>query len=133
MAGSYLVEAEAMAGLIRKLSSSAEQISTVTNKLTSASAADLGSDDLDGAARDFQDEWSYGIGKIAEATKAITGKLQSAKAAYEKVDHEAAANLKGAGGGGAGSAPVGATAQPPSGSKISNVLDAGAPPTGGAK
>jgi hypothetical protein len=94
MTGSFTVELEAMAALIRSLSTSADHMSSATGALKSASTSDLGSEELDDAAEDFHDQWKYGIWRISQAARMVTDDLQTAKNGYEAVEQEAIAALQ---------------------------------------
>lgn len=139
MADSFAVELEALAGLIKSLSTSSEHMRGATNALKAASASDLGHEKLDSAAKDFQDRWDHGIQKIAQAAQKVTENLHEAKASYEAIEHEVTSKLQeitsaidgGAPAGGApaagGAAPTGgASPSPQPDSKITRVLNGGA-------
>lgn len=119
------VELESLGGLVKSLAGSAEHISAATGALTSVSASDLGSGDLDGAVHDFQDRWGSGIKKISEAASKITEQLQSAKTTYEQIEDKARELLEGVAGQ-QGGAPPGGGGNDPAQSKIGKALAGGA-------
>jgi uncharacterized protein YukE len=83
------VELESLGGLVTSLAGSAEHISAATGALTSVSASDLGSGDLDEALHDFQSRWGTGIKKVSDAAGKITDQLQQAKTTYEQIEQKA--------------------------------------------
>lgn len=119
------VELESLGGLVKSLAGSAEHISAATGALTSVSASDLGSGDLDGAVHDFQDRWGSGIKKISEAATKITGQLQSAKTTYEQIEQKAVQDLQQIAGQ-QGGTPPGGGGDAPAQSRIGTALAGGA-------
>jgi uncharacterized protein YukE len=124
--GDIRVELESLGGLVRSFAGSAEHISAATGALTSVSASDLGSGDLDGAVHDFQDRWGSGIKKISEAASKITDELQSAKTTYEQIEQKAIEALEKVGGQQGGAPPPGGGGNDPAQSKIGRALAGGA-------
>jgi uncharacterized protein YukE len=86
MSGGFLVDVPALEQLITTLSEAAERMHVANDRLRAASAADLGSSDLDHAAGDFQERWEYGIGKISESSEKMANSLREAKEHYERTD-----------------------------------------------
>ncbi|HKS51929.1 MAG TPA: type VII secretion target [Pseudonocardiaceae bacterium] len=91
MHGGFLVDVGALGQLISALSEAAERMHSATDRLRAASAAELGSGDLDHAAADFQSRWDYGIGKVSQASEKMTDSLREAAALYEQTDQTVAA------------------------------------------
>lgn len=119
--GDIQVELESLGGLVKSLAGSAVHISAATGALTSVSASDLGSGDLDGAVDDFQDRWGSGIKKISEAASKITDQLQSAKTTYEQIEEKAKEALEKVAGQQCG-APPGGGGNDPAQSEIGKAL-----------
>ncbi len=82
----FLVDVPGLGQLIASLSEAADRMRTANGRLRAASAADLGSGALDCAARDFQDRWEYGIGKISDASEKMIDSLRETTQLYEQID-----------------------------------------------
>jgi uncharacterized protein YukE len=82
----FLVDVPGLGQLIASLSEAADRMRTANGRLRAASAADLGSGALDCAARDFQDRWEYGIGKISDTSEKMTDSLREITQLYEQID-----------------------------------------------
>lgn len=54
--------------------------------LDGVSSADIGTDNLDRAAGDFMDKWSYGTKKLGEAADMIAQELDQALEVYSRAD-----------------------------------------------
>jgi len=86
MSDGFLVDVPGLGQLIASLSEAADRMRAANGRLRAASAADLGSGDLDRAAADFQDRWEYGIGKISNASEKMTDLLREARQLYAQTD-----------------------------------------------
>lgn len=86
MGDGYRLQVDELGGLITSLDEAAGRMTAANGQLRAASAEDLGSRDLDGAGRVFQDRWEYGIGKIADAAGKMTEALQATKRQYEDIE-----------------------------------------------
>ena len=82
----FLVDVPGLGQLIASLSEAADRMRTANGRLRAASAADLGSGVLDYAARDFQDRWEYGIGKISDTSEKMIDSLRETTQLYEQID-----------------------------------------------
>jgi len=82
----FLVDVPGLGQLIASLSEAADRMRTANGRLRAASAANLGSGALDCVARDFQDRWEYGIGKISDASEKMTDSLRETTQLYEQID-----------------------------------------------
>ncbi|MGH3977487.1 MAG: WXG100 family type VII secretion target [Pseudonocardiaceae bacterium] len=136
MGEGFLVDVPGLGQLITTLSEAADRMRMANDRLRAASAADLGSGDLDRAAADFQDRWEYGIGKISDASGKMTDSLREAKQLYEQTDQAIAAlfpdpGSPGPDSGGPDSGTQGTTADgsspatPEASSPINQALDGG--------
>lgn len=99
MSGGFLVEVAGLGELIKTLSEAADRMRVANSRLKAASAADLGSDELDRAAAAFQARWEYGIGKISDASGQMADSLRETKKLYEEVDQAVAELFPDPGGG----------------------------------
>ena len=125
MSGGFLVDVPALEQLITTLSEAAERMHVANDRLRAASAADLGSSDLDHAARDFQERWEYGIGKISDASEKMSDSLREAKELYQQTDQAIAVLFPDPGGCAAPRAP--GPVAPDARSPITRALDGDAP------
>ncbi|MBV8539760.1 MAG: hypothetical protein JO364_15770 [Pseudonocardiales bacterium] len=86
----FLVDVPGLGQLIASLSEVADRMHAADGRLRAASAAELGSDDLDRAGGDFQERWEYGIGKISDAAEKMADSLRQAQQLYEQTDQAVA-------------------------------------------
>lgn len=117
----YLVELEALGGLIDDLTHAAQRISDANSALRDASPGELGSPAIDAAGREFQDRWEHGTRKIAEAAGVMVEALVQTRRDYQRIDDEVAKLFAARGPSAAGDLPPPGPASP-----ITQALD-GAP------
>lgn len=153
MANGYQINIEELGGLINSLDLAAQNMTNATTALRNASAEGLGNRAIDGAGKDFQERWGYGIGKIADAAGKMTESLHAARKDYQQTEDAvaqlfppqqaplppgpvngnwgAAATSTGLAPAGAASPTAGATEGKPAQSRISQALDGPAPAAAG--
>ncbi|GAA2551466.1 MULTISPECIES: hypothetical protein [Streptomyces] len=100
------VDGDELGRFMKSLRKSATSLRGVRKALADATVAGLGTDDLDGACEDFQEDWKYGaeeIGKQTEDLAEIIGKSRDSYLEVDKALEEALRQAgEGAKGGGAG-------------------------------
>jgi hypothetical protein len=94
MAGYYKVELAALTQLTKELSSCAADMRSAMRILKDIGPEGSGYGDLEDACNDFQNAWSYGIGKIADATGGITDGLSQTCKAYELMEDQVSASFQ---------------------------------------
>jgi hypothetical protein len=88
MAGGYEVDLDEMGKLTTTLSQAKDRMTNSTKALADLSADDLGSEEIDKAADDFQDRLGYGIGKIADLSGSLVDALTKAKNVYAEMEQK---------------------------------------------
>ncbi|MFD4523059.1 hypothetical protein ACFWP7_03790 [Streptomyces sp. NPDC058470] len=89
---------------MKMLRKSTDSLRGLRRALEDATVTGLGTDDLDRACEDFQDEWKYGADQIGEQTEDLAKIIGKSKDSYREVDKALEEALKKpAGGKGGGS------------------------------
>jgi hypothetical protein len=94
MAGYYKVELAALTQLTKELSSCADDMRAAMKLLKDIGPKGSGYDELEEACNDFQESWSYGIGKIADATSGVTEGLSQTCKVYAAMEDEVSASFQ---------------------------------------
>lgn len=76
-------ELERFMGLLKKSSTS---LKGIRKALSDATVTGLGTDDLDSACEDFQEDWKYGTEQIGEQTEDLAEIIGKSREAYLEVD-----------------------------------------------
>ena len=102
------VDGDELERFMRLLKKSTESLKGVRKALGDASITGLGTDDLDSACQEFQEDWKYGAEQVGEQTEDLAKIIGKSKDSYREVDKALEENLKnrgtgkGAGGGSGG-------------------------------
>ncbi|MEV7042559.1 hypothetical protein [Amycolatopsis sp. NPDC051061] len=85
----YAVKVDELGKLIDDLDTAAGRMADANKKLGGGGAfGSLGTADLGKAGVEFEEAWSYGIGRLGEAASGITERLKQAKQKYEQIEAE---------------------------------------------
>ena len=110
----YAVKVGELGKLIDDLGTAAGRMADANKKLGGGGAfGSLGTAELGKAGVEFEEAWSFGIGRLGEAASGVTERLEAAKRKYEEIEARFGGELSGFGsavlGGGppGGHAPVG--------------------------
>ncbi|MEU4798052.1 hypothetical protein [Streptomyces sp. NPDC023327] len=109
MARRLKVDDDELTRFMRLLDRSNESLQGLRKALCDATTTGLGTDDLDRACEEFQDDWKFGAEQLGKQTEDLAKIVAKSKESYREVDDalEAAMNkakakaTKSAGGGGA--------------------------------
>ncbi|CAL9568592.1 hypothetical protein SUDANB176_04792 [Streptomyces sp. enrichment culture] len=105
MAERLAVDGGELGRFVKSLRKSSTSLRGVRKALADATVTGLGTDDLDGACQDFQEDWEYGaeeIGKQTEDLAEIIGKSRDGYLEVDKALEEALRQARGGGKGGGG-------------------------------
>ncbi|MEV7340734.1 hypothetical protein [Streptomyces sp. NPDC093544] len=102
MADRLAVDGDELAHFMKMLRKSTDSLRGLRRALEDATVTGLGTDDLDRACEDFQDEWKYGADQIGEQAEDLAKIIGKSKDSYREVDKalEEALKKPGAGKGG---------------------------------
>ncbi|AZM50713.1 hypothetical protein DMB38_11775 [Streptomyces sp. WAC 06738] len=101
MADRLAVDGDELERFMRLLKRSVRSLEGVHKALRDSTISGLGTDDLDDACQDFQDDWKYGTGQIGEQVEELAEIVGDSKESYAEVDKALEENLaKSAQGGG---------------------------------
>lgn len=102
MAERLAVDGDELERFMRLLRKSTDSLKGVRKALSGATIAGLGTDDLDSACQEFQEDWKYGAEQVGEQTEDLAKIIGKSKDSYREVDEALEENLrsKGAGMGG---------------------------------
>ncbi|MER5970131.1 type VII secretion target [Streptomyces sp. NPDC002055] len=102
MAGRLAVDGDELQHFMKLLKKSAKSLDGLRKALGDATVTGLGTDDLDQACQDFQEDWKYGAEQIGEQTEDLAKIVGESRDSYREVDKALEEALKkGAEGGGA--------------------------------
>ncbi|MFF4348954.1 hypothetical protein [Streptomyces sp. NPDC001530] len=103
MADRLVVDGDELAHFMKLLNKSSDSLRGLRKALADATVTGLGTDDLDAACEDFQEDWKYGTEQIGEQTEELAKIIGQSKDSYNEVDkalEEALRNAKDGKGGG---------------------------------
>ncbi|MFB7243362.1 hypothetical protein CW362_12205 [Streptomyces populi] len=102
MAERLAVDGDELSHFMRMLRESTESLRGLRRALEDATVTGLGTDDLDCACEDFQDDWKYGADQIGEQTEDLAKIIEKSRDSYREVDEALERALGEAGNGGGG-------------------------------
>ncbi|MFD5515234.1 hypothetical protein [Streptomyces sp. NPDC127066] len=102
MAERLAVDGDELSHFMKMLRKSTESLQGLRRALEDATVTGLGTDDLDCACEEFQDNWKYGADQIGEQTEALAEIIGKSRDSYREVDKALEQALKKAGNGGGG-------------------------------
>jgi hypothetical protein len=86
MGGFFQVDLDALQQFITTLQQSGDHMESALNAMKSSDSAELGTDDLNGAADDFQHTWKYGLGQLKDKIKDTNDGVTKAHGAYNDLE-----------------------------------------------
>ncbi|MEU9209450.1 hypothetical protein AB0D27_16245 [Streptomyces sp. NPDC048415] len=86
MAERLAVDGDELAHFMKMLRKSTDSLKGLRKALEDATVTGLGTDDLDCACEDFQDNWKYGADQIGEQTEDLAEIIGKCKDSYREVD-----------------------------------------------
>ncbi|MEH0418840.1 hypothetical protein [Streptomyces sp. B21-083] len=86
MAERLAVDGDELARFMRMLSKSTDSLKGVRKALSDATITGLGTDDLDSACQEFQEDWKYGSEEIGKQTDDLADIIGKSKDSYREVD-----------------------------------------------
>ncbi|MFC9505621.1 hypothetical protein [Streptomyces sp. NPDC057002] len=99
MADRLAVDGGELAHFMKLLNRSSDSLKGLRKALSDATVTGLGTDDLDSACEDFQEDWKYGTEEIGKQTEDLAKIIEQSKDSYEEVDKALEEALKKARGG----------------------------------
>jgi hypothetical protein len=94
MAERLAVDGDELSHFMKMLRKSTESLQGLRRALEDATVTGLGTDDLDCACEDFQDNWKYGADQIGEQTEDLAKIIGKSKDSYREVDRALEEALK---------------------------------------
>lgn len=94
MAGRLAVDGDELSEFMGKLRKSTSSLAGVRKALSGADIRGLGTDDLDSACEDFQDDWKYGAEEIGKQTEDLAEIIGKSRDSYREVDKALEAALE---------------------------------------
>ena len=104
MADRLAVDGSELAHFMKLLNRSSVSSQGLRKSLSDATVTGLGTDDLDSACEDFQEDWKYGAEEVGKQTEDLAKIIGQSKRSYEEVDKALEEALKKANHGDAGGA-----------------------------
>ncbi|UIX31105.1 hypothetical protein [Streptomyces sp. GQFP] len=86
MADRLAVDDDELAHFMKLLKKSSTSLKGLRKALSDANVSGLGTDDLDSACQDFQEDWKYGTEQIGEQTENLAKIIGKSKDSYNEVD-----------------------------------------------
>ncbi|MEU6549641.1 hypothetical protein ABZ915_05005 [Streptomyces sp. NPDC046915] len=86
MADRLAVDDDELKHFMKLLNKSSDSLKGLRKALGDATVTDLGTDDLDSACEDFQEDWKYGTEQIGEQTENLAKIIGQSKDSYQEVD-----------------------------------------------
>ncbi|ELP69960.1 hypothetical protein ACKI1I_17820 [Streptomyces turgidiscabies] len=86
MADRLAVDGGELAHFMKLLKKSSDSLEGLRKALGDATVTGLGTDDLDSACEDFQNDWKYGTEEIGMQTEDLAKIVGQSKDSYEEVD-----------------------------------------------
>ncbi|MGW3145813.1 hypothetical protein ACWDG1_14255 [Streptomyces sp. NPDC001177] len=94
MADRLTVDDDELKHFMKLLNKSSDSLRGLRKALSDATVTGLGTDDLDSACEDFQDDWRYGTEQIGEQTENLAKIIGQCKDSYQEVDKALEAALR---------------------------------------
>jgi hypothetical protein len=95
MAERLVVDGDELTRFRRSLRGSVTSLGHTKKSLHRATAAGLGTGDLDGACDAFQSDWHYGTGRIGQQVRELSGIAEKGEKSYAEVDKALEQTLRG--------------------------------------
>ncbi|MEU3335657.1 hypothetical protein ACWCQ1_17190 [Streptomyces sp. NPDC002144] len=86
MADRLVVDEDELAHFMKLLQKSGSSLRGLRRALSDATVTGLGTDDLDSACEDFQEDWKYGTAQIGEQTEKLAEIIGKSRDSYREVD-----------------------------------------------
>ncbi|WP_405821663.1 type VII secretion target [Streptomyces sp. NBC_01390] len=86
MAERLAVDGDELSRFMKMLKNSTDSLKGVRNALSDATITGLGTDDLDSACQEFQEDWKYGAEEIGKQTEDLADIIGKSKDSYREVD-----------------------------------------------
>ncbi|MGW0474022.1 hypothetical protein [Streptomyces coeruleorubidus] len=86
MADRLAVDGGELDHFMKLLKKSSDSLKGLRKALSDATVTGLGTDDLDSACEDFQEDWKYGTEEIGKQTEDLAKIIGQSKDSYEEVD-----------------------------------------------
>ncbi|MGW3818568.1 type VII secretion target [Streptomyces sp. NPDC005046] len=86
MAERLAVDGDEVEHFMKMLNKSADSLKGLRKALSDVTVTGLGTDDLDSACEDFQDDWKYGAEEIGQQTEDLAEIVGQSKDSYREVD-----------------------------------------------
>lgn len=86
MAERLAVDGDELARFMRMLNKSTDSLKGIRKALSDATITGLGTDDLDSACQEFQEDWKYGAEEIGKQTEDLADIVGKSKDSYREVD-----------------------------------------------
>ncbi|WP_330288060.1 hypothetical protein [Streptomyces sp. NBC_00576] len=86
MADRLAVDGDELAHFMKLLKKSSNSLKGLRKALSDANVSGLGTDDLDSACQDFQEDWKYGAEEIGKQTDDLADIIGKSKDSYREVD-----------------------------------------------
>ncbi len=86
MADRLAVDDGELAHFMKMLNKSSDSLKGLRKALSDATVTGLGTDDLDSACEQFQQDWKYGTEQIGEQTEDLAKIIGETKDSYNEVD-----------------------------------------------
>ncbi|MFI9821681.1 hypothetical protein ACIHFC_14595 [Streptomyces sp. NPDC052013] len=99
MAQRLAVDGDELGRFMKSLRKSSSSLDGVRKALADATVTGLGTDDLDSACQDFQEDWKYGAEEIGKQTEDLAEIIGKSRDSYLEVDKALEEALRQAGGG----------------------------------
>ncbi|MEV6758763.1 hypothetical protein [Streptomyces sp. NPDC051214] len=80
------LDAIELENFMKLLDGSVESLKGLRNALSGATVGGLGTDELDNACEDFQEDWKYGAEQIGEQAEELSGIIGQSKDAFNEVE-----------------------------------------------
>ncbi|MFE2536215.1 hypothetical protein [Streptomyces sp. NPDC059371] len=99
MAERLAVDGDELSHFMKMLGKSTESLQGLRRALGDATVTGLGTDDLDCACEEFQDNWKFGADQIGEQTEDLAKIIGKSRDSYREVDRALEQALRKAGNG----------------------------------
>ncbi|MFI6489330.1 hypothetical protein [Streptomyces sp. NPDC050564] len=86
MAERLVVDGDELAHFMKMLRKSTDSLKGLRRALEDATVTGLGTDDLDTACEDFQEDWKHGTDQIGEQTEDLAKIIGKSRDSYREVD-----------------------------------------------
>ncbi|MEU6283913.1 hypothetical protein [Streptomyces sp. NPDC047028] len=94
MAERLAVDDDELGHFMKLLKQSSDSLKGMRKALGDATVSGLGTEDLDSACEDFQDDWKYGAHQIGQQTEDLAKIIGQSKDSYREVDKALEAALR---------------------------------------